>query len=135
MKIELISPIYTWKLSTYENISIPENLSDLINGRLMNEMPDGEITQYFIDENDDSLLKDNEKFIDGYFSIREIDNILYLVATFNLKSELNELEKNELFEFVSDQCSDGGGESFCSELAEDLDFNISNEYEKLSYLT
>lgn len=134
MKIELISPIYTWKLPTYEIIPIPKNLSDLINGRVMNETPDDEITQYFIDANDDSLLKDNEKFIDGYFSIREIDNILYLVATFNLKSELNELEKNELFEFVSGQCSDGGGESFCLELAEDLDFNISNEHEQLTYL-
>ena len=112
MKIELIAPIYTWKLPTYEDIPIPENLSELIGGKISNETPDDEITQYFVDENDGSLLKDNEKFIDGYFSIREIDKILYLVATFNLKSELNVLEKNELFEFMSEQFSDGGGRIF-----------------------
>lgn len=84
----------------------------MIGGKISNETPDDEITQYFVDENDGSLLKNNEKFIDGYFSIREIDKILYLVATFNLKSELNVLEKNELFEFMSEQFSDGGGRIF-----------------------
>jgi hypothetical protein len=135
MKIELIAPIYACKYYTREDIPIPENLSELINGKISNETPDDEITQYFVDENDGSLLKDNEKFIDGYFSIREIDKILYLVATFNLKSELNELEKNELFESISGQFSDGGGESFCCELADDLGYNISSEWQKLAYLT
>nr|WP_174506706.1 hypothetical protein [Acinetobacter sp. Marseille-Q1620] len=135
MKIELIAPICTLTLPPREEIPIPQGLSEKINGRICNRTPDDEITQYFIDEDDSSSLKNNEKFIDGYFSIREINDVLYLVATYNLKSELNEIEKKELFEFTSGQCSDGGGESFCCELAENLDFNISNEYEQLAYLT
>lgn len=135
MKIELIAPICaSTRPPHFEDMPIPEGLSEIINGKIDNHVPDCELTQYFTDDKYESALYDNDKFIDGYFSIREINQVLYLVATYNIKSELNEIEKQQLFDFTSGQCSDGGGEGFCCLLSEELDYNLSNEYKQLAYL-
>jgi hypothetical protein len=61
---------------------------------------------------------------DGRMSLRRVADRLFLDATFTASAPLSEVQRKELFEFVSGQFSDGGGDGWMQSIGIRLNIEI-----------